>query len=359
VDVCGENEAMAGSPIDIVIFAPLAPILGVLLFWFIQLLFIESQKYFLAQLNKNHEPFCRFTNFIGIFFQTICHALGYTVTKHGISDFYISVHYGKVAPKKEKTGVFKWLSNGFLFLGPFFVPPFLLYCCLFFLMNEGFLIITPLEFLEIKYTFAGQLSTFGASLYSFSIQFFLFLGNIDLMHPAHFGFFLLFILLGLGIRPSYIGEKTLKKVDIFYDLKNIRYKLLHKPLYIILFFLSAYIFFYISVLFDLNWYVSLFSIFGIFSIIAITSLLFAHGLIFFIKLTDRIPGFYRIISLLLFPISYVSFRIIFFIIPITNIPLISLGLSILLTSGIVVFFLHQLTNTFKSRKMMKSRNKNK
>jgi len=350
---------MAGSPIDIVIFAPIAPILGVLLFWFIQLLFIESQKYFLSQLSHNHEPLCRFTNFIGIFFQTICHALGYTVTKHGIADFYLSVHYGKVAPKKEKTGLFKWLSNGFLFLGPFFIPSFLLYICLFFLMQHGFVITIPSEFEAIKYTFAGQLSTFGASLYSFSLQFFLFLGTIDLMHPAHVGFLLLFIILGLGIRPSYIGEKTLKKVDIFYDLKNIRNELLHQPLYIILFFLSAYILFYISVLFNLDWYVSVFSIFGFLSIIAITSLLFAHGLIFFIKITDLIPGVYRIIAILTFPVIYVLFRVLFFFYAVPNITTISLGLALLITASIIIFFLWQLTNTFKSSKVMKSRNKNK
>ena len=127
---------MSISPLDIIIFAPLSPIFGAVLFWFIQLLFIESQKYKLAQINENHEPFCKFTNFIGIFFQTICHALGYTVTKHGISAFYVSVHYGKVSPKKKKTGVFEWLSNGFLFLGPFFIPPFLLLLCLVFFIEQ-------------------------------------------------------------------------------------------------------------------------------------------------------------------------------------------------------------------------------
>ena len=33
---------MSASPLDIIVFAPLAPIFGMLLFWFIQLLFIES-----------------------------------------------------------------------------------------------------------------------------------------------------------------------------------------------------------------------------------------------------------------------------------------------------------------------------
>ena len=115
---------MEGSPIDIVIFAPLAPILGVLLFWFIQLLFIESEKILLSKVRPKHEPLCRFTNFLGLLFQSVCHALGYTIKKSGISDFYISVNYGRVAPKKEKKGIFEWISNAFLFIGPFFLPAF-------------------------------------------------------------------------------------------------------------------------------------------------------------------------------------------------------------------------------------------
>ena len=131
---------MADSAIDIIIFAPLAPILGVLLFWFLQLLFIESQKYILSKIRRKHEPLCRFTNFIGILFQTICHALGYTVTKSGISHFYVNIHYGKVKPKREKTGVFEWISNSFLFFGPFFIPAALLLICLVFLTHSTFII---------------------------------------------------------------------------------------------------------------------------------------------------------------------------------------------------------------------------
>ena len=47
---------MVDSTIDIIIFAPLAPIFGVILFWFIQLLFIESQKYLLSTIREKHEP---------------------------------------------------------------------------------------------------------------------------------------------------------------------------------------------------------------------------------------------------------------------------------------------------------------
>jgi len=342
------------SPIDIIVFAPLAPIFGVVLFWFIQLLFIESQKYLLSKISSDHEPFCRFTNFIGIFFQTICHALGYTVTNHGISDFYVSVHYGKVAPKKKKTGVFEWLSNGFLFLGPFFIPPALLLICLLFLLDNGFMLY-PIE----TYTFSENLIVFGSNLYHFSSSFFIFLATIDFMHPGHIGFFILFILLGLGIRPSYIMEKTKHKVDIFYDLKNIRYKLLHKPLYLLLFLLSAYIFSYLSVLFQLNWYVGLFSIFGWISIIAVSALLFAHLIILFIKVTDLIPGIFRYIAIMCFPIVYILFRIFFFFVPIPFVTSISLIIPICITSFLIWFFLCRLTNTFKSSESMNLRKKSK
>ena len=183
---------MTATPIDIVIFAPIASIFGVILFWFIQLLFIESQKFLLSKIKKKHEPLCRFTNFLGIFFQSICHALGYTVTRSGISDFFISVEYGKVSPKKEKKGVFEWVSNSFLFIGPFFIPASLILICLYFLARNSYIII-PSFIGEVKYTFAGQLITFGSNLYNFSEGFFSFLFAIDLFHPVHLGFLLLLL----------------------------------------------------------------------------------------------------------------------------------------------------------------------
>ena len=239
---------MEASPIDIFIFAPLAPIAGVVLLWFIQLLFIESQKYLLQKIKSKHEALCRFTNLLGIIFQTLCHALGYTVTKSGISEFYISVNYGHVAPKKEKKGIFEWVSNFFLFVGPFFIPAFLLLICLFFLVNNVFEIVIPEHILEIKYTIGGQLNIFGANLYNFSAKFFGFLGSIDLLHPGHLGFLLFMIFLGVGIRPTYIGEKKVDKIDMIYDLKNIGFLIKDNPVYVIIVFSFTYIFFYLSLI---------------------------------------------------------------------------------------------------------------
>ncbi len=344
---------MEASPIDVVIFAPLAPILGVLLFWFIQLVIIESEKYLLSKIRLKHEPFCRFTNFLGIFFQTLCHALGFTVTKSGISDFYISVDYGRVAPKKEKKGIFEWISNAFLFIGPFFIPSLLLLICLYFLMSSGFEIVTPSQLVELKYTFGGQITTFGASLHNFANGFFSFLINIDLLHPAHFGFLLLMIFLGMGMRPSYIGKEKQEKVDMFYDLKNIGKLILHKPLYLIILFAMAYIFFYISFWLQQIWYVALFTILGWLSIISIVSLVIANMILLLIKTTDEIPGRWKVFPYATMPISYVIARVLFFYIPSDFTKPVSVLILILSTITVTYFLLKRKSNRFKTERDIK------
>jgi len=344
---------MAGSPIDIVVFAPLAPILGVLLLWFIQMVFIESQKFLLSKIRPKHEPLCRFTNFLGILFQSICHALGYTVTKSGISEFYISVNYGKVAPKKQKKGIFEWLANAFLFIGPFFIPAFLLLICLFFLMGSGFEISTPLELVELKYTFAEQIITFGKSIHAFSQYFFGFLFSVDLLHPGHFGFFLLLIFLGMGIRPSYIGEEKRQKVDMMYDLKNIWSLIIHKPLYIFILFLMAYLFFYISFSFYQIWYAALFSIFGWLSIISIAALVIADMILLLIKIADELPNGWRLLPYLTIPVSYILARVLFFFFQSEFSNSISLLIMICSTVIVVILLLKHKTNKFKTKVDMK------
>lgn len=328
---------MEGYSIDIIIFAPLAPILGVLLFWFIQLLFIQSEKYLLEKIRDKHESLCRFTNFLGILFQNICHALGYTVTKSGISDFFISVDYGRVSPKKERKGIFEWIANAFLFIGPFFIPAFLLLISLIFLKVEGFEIVIPSHIIGTEYSFGGQITIFGTSLYNFSEKFFGFLINIDLLHPGHFGFLVLLIFFGMGIRPSYIGEKKHEKIDILYDLRNIWSLISYKPLYIIILFTFIYIFFYLSFLLNQLWYVNLFTIFAWLSIVSITAIIIADLIIILIKTTDEIPGKSRFLPYVTIPTSYIIMRIIFFYIPtdFTNIA----SISIMIISTILVTFL--------------------
>ncbi len=348
---------MDGSPIDIVIFAPLAPILGVLLFWFIKLLFIEAQKYFLDKIRPKHEPLCRFTNFLGILFQTICHALGFTVTKSGISDVYLSVNYGRVAPKKEKKGIFEWIANVFLFIGPFFIPAFLLFICVIILIPDIFSIKIPEEIINTKYTFSGQLISFGTNLYIFSQKFLSFLiYEMDLLNPGHFGFLLLLIFLGMGIRPSYIGEKKIDRVDMMYDLRNVWNLLTHKPLYILLLFLFSYNIFFVSVLFSQNWYNLLFSIFGFLSIISVIAIIIALMLISLIHATDKMEGYKKYIPYLCLPISYVSMRIVLYYFSTPHYLAISTIFMIIFTFAITMLILNK-GDKFKTLLKIKWRKK--
>jgi hypothetical protein len=351
---------MDGSIIDIIFFAPVATILCVLLFWFIQLLFIQGQKYLLEKIRQKHEPFCRFTNFLGILFQTICHALGYTVTKSGISDIYVSVNYGKVAPKKQKKGIFEWISNAFLFIGPFFIPAFLLLICLFFLQNNGFDITTPYHLLELKYTFIGQLNIFSTNLYGLTSNFFKFLSNIDLFHPIHLGFLFALIFLGLGIRPSYFGEKKIDKIDILYDLKNIWQLITYKPIYLILLLLLGYSFFYISLLLDKGFYSTLFSIFGWISIISIVALFISYLIILFILLLDKIEGRKRIFPFITIPISYIFARILFTYLKTDLDKSLSLIIMIFFTIIVISLLMKSKDDKFKTkRKIKRLKNKSK
>ncbi len=338
------------SPLDVVILAPLSPVFGLIIFWFMQLLFIESQKYSLGKLNKKFNALIRFTNFIGFFFQTLCQALGYTVTKSGISHYHLSVDYGQVDPKKAKSGLFEWISNVFLYLGPFFIPPLLLLLCSLFLIPDG-IVFTE----NTTYTFSANLIAFSSNLYVFSFNLFTFFFSIDLLHPAHVGFFLLFILLGLGIRPSYIEKKSFKKINMFYDLKNIKDNLLNHPVYIIMFLLFSYCISYVSVLLNGNWYVSLFSVFGWASILAIVALIISNGLLFLIRISDEIPGKIRWIPCLVSIGSYIIFRSIFYFFPISSPTSIALLGMFVIFCVLELILLYRFTNKFKTKKKMKSK----
>jgi len=350
---------MEGSAIDIVVFAPLAPILGVLLFWFLELLFTESQKFLLEKIRPKHEPLCRFTNFLGILYQTICHALGYTITKSGISDFYLSVTYGKVAPKKEKHGLFEWVSNVFLFVGPFYLPALLLFIFAIFLITNGFDTTTPSYILNFQYTTGGQLTAFGTNLNDFARSFFGFLGNIDLFHPAHLGYLFLLIFFGLGIRPSYIGEKKIDKVDMIYDLKNIWSLIRHKPLYFIILISICYVFFYINLYLNQNFYVVLFSFLGWLSIVSIAALIITHLIIVLIYSVDKLEGKIRFLPYVVIILSYVLMRVIFYYIKTDFANSLSLLVMIISTAIITYILIGKQTNKFKTKKNIKSSKKSK
>jgi hypothetical protein len=340
------------SLVDVLIFAPLAAALGVLLFWFLQLLFIESLKYFLNKIKIKHEPFCRLTNLIGIIFQSICHALGFTVTRSGIAQFTVTIHYGKVKPKKQREGIFEWISDSFLFIGPFFIPSFLLFIIIFFVAPLSLSINIPISM--DYFSFGNQLINFGENLFTFSIAFITFLATLDLFHPFHVGFLLLFLFFGLGIRPSYILREKTTKIDMIYDLRNIKKHLFQRPLYLVPIIIILYIFYYLTVFFNVNWYTLFFSFLGWLSIIAIVALLLAHLIIQFIRSSDEFPGILRYIPFISLPVSYVLFRILFFYISIPNHLGISLFLMCITTVVIIILLYRYKTNKFKTKAKMKA-----
>ncbi len=342
---------MAGIPLDVDVLVGgfFAPILGVIAFWFLQMGFIEIQKRILMLLRHSHEAFCRFTNFIGILFQTVCHALGYTVTRSGIATFHVTVNYGAVEPKKEKAGVFEWIATSFLLLGPFFIPAALV--LLFSLVVIGNACVFPVA---VKYTFVESLTTFGNSMSTFFAQFLLFLSRMDLFNPLHLGFLIVLLFFGLGIRPSYIGEERKAKIDMIYDLKNIVSHLRQKPWYLLVILLIMYVFYIISVFFSKNWYLGFFAVLGWISLTALIALLLTYLLLALIKSTDHIRGWWKAGSYLSPPISYVVARLSLLYYPVKPIESIALLLMVVSTGVVTIPLLkYKKTNRFKTATKMK------
>ncbi len=335
--------------IDSLIGAALAPLLAVIGFWFLQLIFIEIQKRILNTLRHSHEAFCRFTNFVGILFQTICHALGYTATRSGIAAFQVTVNYGKVSPKKIKTGVFEWIANSFLLFGPFFIPAGLLLLFSSVVVGKGFSFPHP-----VQYTFVESLTNFGVSLSTFAQEFISFLVRIDLFNPLHVGFLLALVFFGLGIRPSYIGEERKTKIDMVHDLRDIKNHLIQKPLYLLVIILVVFAFYFVSLFLQKNWYAALFSVFGWVSLTAIIALLLTYLVLLLIKTTDGIAGRWKAVPYLTVPVSYAGARLVFSYYPIKQLE--SVSLLVMLLSIVVVTILlikYKKTNRFKTATKMK------
>lgn len=342
---------MASVPltIDAFIGAALGPIIGVGIFWFLQLLFIETQKRLLSKLRRRHEAFCRFTNFIGILFQTICHALGYTVTRSGIASFQVTVNYGKVEPKKEKTGIFEWIVHSFLLFGPFFIPAALVLLASYFVIGSGFVFQTPVEF-----TFMESVTGFGGSLSSFANAFGTFLVTIDLFNPIHIGFLFVLLFFGLGIRPSYIGEERKEKIDMFHDLIRIKDHLIKKPFYILVIFVIFYVFYLLSLFLNPVVYVAVVTVFGWMSLTAIIALLLTYLVILLIRATDEIQHIWKTIPFITLIFSYVLVRVLFFFYPVDNVESLSILGMIGATAIITILLIkYKRTNRFKTTTKMK------
>ncbi|MCX6661287.1 MAG: hypothetical protein NTY91_01915 [Euryarchaeota archaeon] len=335
--------------IDVLFVAALAPILGVAAFWFLQIFFIEIQKRLLSRLRHRHEVFCRFTNYIGILFQTISQALGYTVTRSGIAAFQVSVNYGKVEPKKEKEGVFEWVARSFLIFGPFFIPAGLVLLISYFIIGKGFIFPTP-----VQYTFVESLTGFWGSLSTFADEWVGFLVNIDLLNPLHIGFLFVLLFFGLGIRPSYIGQERKEKIDIFYDLRHMKDHLVEKPLYIVVIILFLYVFYMLSLFFNPVVYIGLFTIFGWMSLTAIIAILLTFPVLLMIRATDEIQPHWKLIPLVTLVVSYVVARVFFIYFPTKEVERVSLLVMLLSTILItLVLIKYKRTNRFKTATKMK------
>jgi hypothetical protein len=342
---------MATVPLDIdsLFVAAFAPILGVAFFWFLQLIFIEMQKRMLAKLHHRHEAFCRFTNYIGILFQTICQALGYTVTRSGIASFQVTVNSGEVQPKKEKTGVLEWIARSFLLFGPFFIPAGLVLLTSYFVIGKGFVLPT-----SVHYTFVESLTGFVVNLSTFTNEFVNFLVNIDLFNPIHVGFLFVLLFFGFGIRPSYIGEERKEKIDIIHDLTHIKDHLVEKPLYILAIVCIIYVFYLLSLFLNPMVYVGLFTIFGWMSLTAIIALLLTYPILGLIKATDEIRTHWKIVPFITIVISYVIARVFFIYYPITQNKSVSLLVMILSTTLLTILLIkYKRTNRFKTAPKMK------
>jgi hypothetical protein len=334
--------------IDVLVGGALAPIIGVVAFWFLQLIFIEIQKRMLFKLRHRHEAFCRFTNFIGILFQTICHALGYTVTRSGIAAFQVTVNYGKVEPKKEKTGVFEWIVDSFLLFGPFFIPAGLVLLASYFVIGKGFVFPTA------SYTFVESLTGFGESLPTFATAFVNFLVTIDFFNPLHIGFSFLLLFFGLGIRPSYIGEERKEKIDMIHDLRLIKNHLVQKPLYILAIIVIIYGFYLLSLFLNPLVYIAVFCIFGWMSLTAIIALLLTYLVIVLIKTTDEIQTRWKAVPFITLIVSYVFARVFFIYYPMNHVETVSLLVMILSTLIITILLIkYKRTNRFKTATKMK------
>jgi len=342
---------MANVPlnIDVLFVAALAPILGVVAFWFLQMFFIEIQKRMLSRLRHRHEAFCRFTNYIGILFQTICQALGYTVTRSGIAAFQVTVNYGKVEPKKEKKGVFEWVARSFLLFGPFFIPAGFVLLVSYFIIGKGFVFPTL-----VQYTFVESLTGFWVSLSTFAIDFVSFLINIDLLNPLHVGFLFVLLFFGLGIRPSYIGQERKEKIDILYDLRHIKDHLVEKPLYILVIIFILYVFYVLSLFLNPVVYVGLFTILGWISLTAVIAILLTFPVLLLIKATDEIRLHWKLIPFVTLVVSYVLARVFFIYFPTKQVEPVSLLVMLLSTILMTILLIkYKRTNRFKTATKMK------
>lgn len=339
------------SATDVVTFIvlPFFLVLAVAGLWLVQLFVIEGQKRFLHSLKHQHEPLLRFTNFIGLFFQAVCQFLGYTVTHSGVSEFHLSVDDAEVTPRRKQRGVLKWIADGFLFLGPFLIPAGVLLLAGYFVIQDGF--VVPVG----SFSITGQALSFGTALVGFTSAFVEFLGHLDLLSPPQFAFLLLLLFCGLGIRPSYLGERRREKIDLFSDLENIKSLFLNRPLYLLSIFIVIYVIAGVSFVTGSSWFLGLITVLAWMALIAILTLILTFVLLIFLRALDEISAGWRYVPFLAMLVSYVGFRAVFWVIPIENAGGASLFGMLGVTLGVTISLLKWKTNTFKASAALKHR----
>ncbi len=310
----GEWDATVVSAVDVVTFivVPFFLVLAVFGLWLVQLLVIEAQKHFLFSLRRRHEPLIRFTNFVGILFQMLCEWLGYTVTNSGVAEFRLSINEGAVKPKRARTGALKWIAESILFLGPFLIPAGLLLLAGYFVFRSGYTILPS------AFTIQGQAVSFGTALFGFAQSFVAFLEHLDLFNPLHIGFLVLLLFCGLGIRPSYRGERRKEHITFSSNLGNIKVLFLDRPRYLIYVFMVIYILAAASFLAGAPWFLDVVTVFGWVALLAILALLLTFVLLVFLRTLDEIKARYRVFPFLSMVLGYVGFRLLFFVVPVEN-----------------------------------------
>jgi hypothetical protein len=141
---------------------------------------------------------------------------------------------------------------------------------------------------------------------------------------------------------------------MIYDLKNILSHLRKKPLYILVIILVMYGFYFLSLVFSQSWYIVMFSVLGWISITALIALILTYLLLLLIKSTDYISGWWKAVSYLSVPVSYVAARIILLSYPIKPVESISLLLMIASTGVVTILLIkYKKTNRFKTVTKMK------
>jgi hypothetical protein len=182
--------------------------------------------------------------------------------------------------------------------------------------------------LSDSYTFSEMLISFGSLLFQFGSRFLILLANLDMFNPFHLAFAVLILLIGLGIRPSYIGEG---RVGMLHDLSTIKRLMLAHPLYFILVLAVLYALSIALFLLKIPLYVLLFAFFGWLALIAIFAILLAHFVVFVIRTSDGLPSFKRFLPFFIPIISYAILRSLFLLFPSNLSNSVSLLSTILIT----------------------------